>query len=90
MDSERFVPGSCSKEFGNPSGHSYSAAMVFIVLYLDLIHGERVTKAENLFKDSNIIAKVGIFLVGFIWATTIPFSRYFLGVHSLDQIIYGT
>jgi len=64
--------------------------MIFVMIYFDLAHGQKVTKAENLIKDENKAAKIFVFLIGIIWATTIPFSRYFLGVHSLDQILYGT
>ena len=46
IDSDNISIVGCSKEFGNPSGHSYSSSMVFIMLYLDLFHGEKVTKAE--------------------------------------------
>ena len=31
---------SCSKQFGMPSGHSSSALLFSIILFLDVFHGE--------------------------------------------------
>jgi hypothetical protein len=38
----------CSKEFGNPSGHAHSSAMLPIILILDLFHGiDEIKEFEN-------------------------------------------
>ena len=37
------VPYTCSKGFGNPSGHSSSSSLFAIMLYLDLFHGSHVS-----------------------------------------------
>ena len=83
----------CDKEFGNPSGHSYASSMIFILLYLDLFHGAKYTKSQadqELPDKFRMILQPICFILGLTWATTIPFSRYLLGVHSLDQITYGS
>jgi membrane-associated phospholipid phosphatase len=67
----------CSKEFGNPSGHSSAAALIATLLYLDI--GQHLRPA---FKYPSLF-------IAMFWALAIPFSRYLLGVHSLDQVVYG-
>lgn len=67
----------CSKEFGNPSGHSSSSCLISILLYLDI--------GQHL----KIYFKIPALFLAIFWATGIPFSRYLLGVHSLDQVVYG-
>ena len=67
----------CSKEFGNPSGHSSSACLISVLLYLDI--------GQNL----RMVFKIPSLLLSLFWAIGIPFSRYLLGVHSLDQVVYG-
>lgn len=66
----------CSKEFGNPSGHSHSSALIASMLFLDLCH----TRCQKVIGGS----------IALFWAAGIPFSRYLLGVHSLDQIVFGS
>ena len=43
MISSNISPFKCSTSFGNPSGHSSSASVIAIVLYLDLFHGSPVS-----------------------------------------------
>jgi hypothetical protein len=42
MMSSDIQPFSCSKGFGNPSGHSSAAAVFSIVLFLDYFHGNPI------------------------------------------------
>ena len=87
----------CSREFGNPSGHSFSSSMVAIVLVLDVFHSRHVldiakdSGSEKDTKSNNAHPLIYILSVSFafLWATLIPFSRFLLGVHSLDQIVFG-
>ena len=87
----------CSSVYGMPSGHSSSAVILSTVLILDFFHGERFCIHEiHGLADRNKKLKVYnwcSYLVGclaaLIWATCIPFSRYLLGAHSLDQVLFG-
>lgn len=89
MISEKIHPWSCSREFGNPSGHAQASAMVALGVFLDYFHGKQI--------DSNAPPKYtswAAYLLGaalaLFWATTIPYSRFLLGAHSLDQLVYGS
>ena len=37
----------CSKEFGNPSGHSVSSSMITILLILDMFHSRNFKEISN-------------------------------------------
>ena len=87
MDSA-IKPISCSKSFGNPSGHSTASSMITIVLFFDLFHGRSKTGNGRLFFKSWQYM-FGMILALF-WAASIPYSRFLMGVHSLDQIVYGS
>lgn len=89
-------PITCSRAFGNPSGHS-SAAQVFAwVIFLDVFHATHYNYKDNLPNISFYGGFIGwmwylvSFALALFWSTAIPYSRWILGVHSLDQIIYGT
>ena len=41
------------------------------------------------FTDSNIIYKIVTGLIAITFGSSIAYSRLFLGVHSIDQVIYG-
>lgn len=81
-------PISCSKSFGNPSGHSSASILFGVALFLDVFHGS--TKNPG---DVRYFGKGVYFLFLFLavlWSATIPFTRYLMGVHSLNQIVYGS
>ena len=40
MIQPKIEPISCSKAFGNPSGHSSASALFSIALFLDVFHGK--------------------------------------------------
>ena len=42
-----YDPLNCSKEFGSPSGHSFSALLISIGLILDQFYGENVDKISK-------------------------------------------
>ena len=81
-------PIRCSKGFGNPSGHSLAATLSATAIFLDVMHG--FTHKGN---PSNIsrYSMVYYILLAFVifWAGSIPYTRFLMGVHSLDQIVYG-
>ena len=78
------VPLYCSKSFGNPSGHSSVSILIGILLILDIFHG----KEKEVKYYSNKAYVPAVFLAIF-WAITIPYTRFVIGVHSLNQIVYG-
>jgi len=102
MASNNIYPFICSKEFGKPSGHSLSACLISIFLFLDLFHGEdidQIIKRQRKRKigskqakkskksESKCLKRLNYsfwIIIALGWATLIPFSRYALGVHSLD------
>ena len=44
--SSSIIPISCSKEFGNPSGHSSASSLFSIFLILDAFHGTPLRSDE--------------------------------------------
>ncbi len=68
----------CSNQYGNPSGHSETSMGIAMTLWLDYAF----TNASNLRKGVLLFAAL-------LFAFSIGYSRLILGVHSLDQIIYG-
>jgi len=87
MINPNIKPISCSRAFGNPSGHSSSSLIVPIVVFLDIFHGKthKYYKPEFFATPPYVIS----LFVAIFWPATIPFTRYVLGVHSLDQILFG-
>ena len=81
-------PEKCSLGFGNPSGHSHASSEFAITLFLDVFHGAQIgTSIERFFsKPTYFICLV----LAIFWACSIPYSRFVMGVHSLDQIIFGS
>ena len=74
------VFGKCNNGFGNPSAHSFTT----ISIYSSLCH---VIISNN--KDNFLLKYILIFLTVFISIITC-FSRIILGVHSIDQVIFGS
>lgn len=65
----------CPTDFGNPSGHSYVSFPMFEPLIAKYIDHTKL--------------KVFAWVVMLIFAVVVPFSRMYLGVHSLNQIFFG-
>ena len=74
--------GVCDGGFGNPSGH----ALISFFDYLTLLHF--VLNHKHI-KDK-IIVKIILVIIFLLWTILVAFSRIVLGVHSINQIIYGT
>lgn len=89
MIDKEIVPYTCSKAFGNPSGHSSAASLFAIVCFLDIFHGKPADKISDI-RYCNWLVYILAIIVAIFWSSSIPFSRYLMGAHSLDQIIYGT
>jgi len=93
IDTE-IIPVKCSDGFGLPSGHASSSSVFAIAIFLDYFHGSDINSDIN--KDFSKTKFHGYFryimslLLALFWAASIPFTRFILGVHSLDQILYGS
>ena len=79
------MPIKCSAAFGNPSGHSSASSLIAFVVFMDVFHG----KSDHRKIFTKLQYTLGITLALY-WAGTIPYTRFLMGVHSLDQIVYGT
>ena len=71
----------CDAGFGNPSGHSVSS----VYLYLTLFSYLRETKAL----EKKYIVQIILFLFFITYIILIILSRLILGIHSINQVIYG-
>jgi membrane-associated phospholipid phosphatase len=87
MIASNIHPFTCSKQFGMPSGHSSASWTITMCFFLDMFHG----KSQPYFKVQYFkwYQYILVLLLCWIWAGSIPFSRYLLGAHSLDQIVFG-
>ena len=73
----------CSLGFGNPSGHSMMAALLAVALTFSIL--EFVT---GDFKRRVILGLL-VFPLAIVYFFAMGWSRLTLGVHSLNQIVYG-
>ena len=79
---ESLYKGICDGGFGNPSGHSISTSFLYLSLFI-------YYQQSKTLKDKFII--VIIILVFFLfWTIMIILSRLILGMHSVNQVIYGS
>ena len=72
----------CDGGFGNPSGHSITTTYIYLTLFIYL--------KESKFLGKNLCVQIIIFIIFLFWILLIIFSRIILGLHSLNQIIYGS
>ena len=77
----------CVKEYGNPSGHSSGASALVLWLFLDIFHGKTIIVKNTAFY-SNLTYYTAL-VISTIYAIVMPYTRLLMGVHSLDQIIFG-
>ena len=64
----------CPTDFGNPSGHSYVAFPLF----------------EPLFSKYEVFENLKLaWIFSIFFGIVVPFSRMYLGVHSMNQIFFG-
>ena len=76
------LKGKCETSYGNPSGHSLISFYFYLSFcyYLCQIH-----KIKN-----NIYLRVCIYIIALLISSLTAFSRLTLGVHSLDQVLFGS
>lgn len=75
--------GSCAGEFGNPSGHSLLSSQ-FIFTFI-LFCKEQY---PNFFQTQKCLAFI-LQALGVMSLFVITFGRFYLGRHSVDQILFG-
>ena len=71
----------CEGGYGNPSGHAFSSSC----LYLTIWH----LTSDNEFFNKRYWLRVFYLGIILIFIFLIIFSRLYLGVHSLNQLLYG-
>jgi membrane-associated phospholipid phosphatase len=71
----------CNGGYGNPSGHSISNTSIYLSMAYFLSN-------YKLFKKSKL-SKIIIYICFLFLIFNIIFSRLYLGVHSINQVIYG-
>ena len=71
----------CNGGFGNPSGHAYSSSSVYMAFWYITVDNE-IFKCRNWLKMLYLI-----FILFFI--VLIMYSRFYLGVHAINQLLYG-
>ena len=81
-EKESLYVGECGTGFGNPSGHSITT----VFLYMNFFIYFKETKKLN--KKYFILSIILIYCL--FWILMVLLSRLFLGVHSLNQVIYGS
>ena len=74
--------GKCETSYGNPSGHS------LISFYFYLSFSYYLCQIKKI--RSNNVLKLSIYIIALFLAALTAFSRLALGVHSLDQVLYGS
>ena len=74
--------GICDGGFGNPSGHSVNTVYLYLALFIIL----KDTKYVN---DRFHVQSI-LLIVSLLWTISIILSRLILGVHSVNQVIYGS
>ena len=65
--------------YGNPSGHSFQCTIIFLGLSQMLIDYFKLNKVKSLI----------LYIISAIIIVLVNFSRVLLGVHSVNQVIFG-
>lgn len=72
----------CTDEYGNPSGHAFFTAAGHFFVFLDILHSDKEKKYSLPVYYVLLFLTVSLtFLVGF--------ARFYLGLHTINQIVYG-
>lgn len=74
--------GICDGGFGNPSGHSMTTTYLYLGLFLILCETKPV--------KNHLGIKIILFIACNVWIVLVILSRLILGVHSVNQVIYGS
>lgn len=71
----------CSAEYGNPSGHAMISTGMAMLVALDYV--------EDFVADGSN-QRLTIFASSLIFGATTSYSRLFLGVHGINQVVFGS
>ena len=82
IDNKDLFKGICDGGFGNPSGHSLVCCFMYPILIHYIIYNK-----ESV---SNIFLRIFVHIFFSLILFTVLLSRFLLGLHSLNQIIYGS
>ena len=74
--------GKCETSYGNPSGHSLLSFFFYLSFSYYICQIDKI--------KSNYIYKISIYCLALFLAALTAFSRLALGVHSVDQVLYGS
>ena len=72
----------CDGGFGNPSGHSISSVYLYLTLFIYIRETKKLEKKYLL--------QIILFLMFLTFIILIILSRLILGIHSINQVIYGS
>ena len=77
--STQVIAMKCTASFGNPSGHSIEVMAYSFAVWLDFVRSSKNKPAINSLSLVMAIA----------YPLSIGYSRFILGAHTLDHILYG-
>ena len=80
---------SCVLSFGNPSGHLMCNVFFWLSLYLHLYSEVGVKYPRMSVFCTAYIVKMAATCIGCVFLIFMGFSRVYLGVHSMDQVLFG-
>ena len=80
----------CMLGFGNPSGHMLNTTYFWLTLYLHCYHEVGVKAARMSVFCTAYIIKMAATCIGISLIIFMAFSRVYLGVHSINEVIFGT
>ena len=72
--------------YGNPSGHSLTSTCIYLSLWYIIYE---IIDSKVINKKIGIILKYTTLILDILIFSIIMISRFYLGVHSLNQIIFG-
>jgi membrane-associated phospholipid phosphatase len=72
----------CSAGYGNPSGHASESVVVYLTLW-------KILANSDIFKRRNLLKYILLIFI-LVLLILIAFSRVYLGVHSVNQVIFGS
>jgi membrane-associated phospholipid phosphatase len=81
-ENENLLKYKCDGGYGNPSGHSFISTYVYLSFYFILSKNELIKNKKIL---KNIFLGCSLLLI-----LLIMLSRVYLGLHTINQIIYGS
>ena len=74
--------GECTADFANPSGHTNYVFVWALILYLDVVDSYAIG-----FKNLKAVSVLAFIILPFCFLNA--FSRLYVGVHALNQIVFG-